>query len=295
MSGTRPPLDLDAVRARLASASGPEYWRGLEELSETEEFRDFLAHEFPENADPWGGSGVDRRRFLQLMSASLALAGLAACTRQPEEKIVPYIEQPEGLVPGKPLFFATALPWRGYAAPVIVESHMGRPTKIEGNPQHPAFPAGGTDVFMQASILNLYDPDRAQVVRHEGTIASWESFVSAIGPELDILRASGGAGLRLLTPPITSPTLAAQIGDLLAQFPGAVWHRWEPVSRDAALAGSVAAFGRPMAHRYRFDRARVIVSLDSDFLCGEPGSVRYAADFSSGRNRWEKPMPRIPG
>ena len=283
MSGTRPPLDLDAVRARLASASGPEYWRGLEELSETEEFRDFLAHEFPENADQWSGSGVDRRRFLQLMSASLALAGLAACTRQPEEKIVPYIEQPEGLVPGKPLFFATALPWRGYAAPVIVESHMGRPTKIEGNPQHPAFPGGGTDVFMQASILDLYDPDRAQVVRHEGTIASWEGFVSAIGPELDALRASGGGGLRLLTPPVTSPTLSAQIGSLLEQFPGSVWHRWEPVSRDAARAASLAAFGRPLAHRYRFDRARVIVSLDSDFLCGEPGSVRYAADFAGGR------------
>jgi molybdopterin-containing oxidoreductase family iron-sulfur binding subunit len=283
MSRTRPPLDLDAVRARLASASGPHYWRGLEELSETEEFRDFLAHEFPENADQWGGSGVDRRRFLQLMSASLALAGLAACTRQPEEKIVPYIEQPEGLVPGKPLFFATALPWRGHAAPVVVESHMGRPTKIEGNPQHPAFPGGGTDVFMQASILNLYDPDRAQVVRHEGTIASWESFVSAVGPELDALRASGGGGLRLLTPPVTSPTLSAQIKSLLEQFPGSVWHRWEPVSRDFARAASLAAFGQPLAHRYRFDRARVIVSLDSDFLCGEPGSVRYAADFAAGR------------
>jgi MoCo/4Fe-4S cofactor protein with predicted Tat translocation signal len=283
MSAGRPPLDLDAVRARLASSSGPEYWRGLEELAGTEEFRDFFAHEFPENADQWGGSGVDRRRFLQLMSASLALAGLAACTRQPQEKIVPYIEQPEDLVPGRPLFFATALPWRGYAAPVIVESHMGRPTKIEANREHPAFPGGGTDLFMQASILNLYDPDRAQVVRHEGTISSWESFVSATGPELERLRASGGSGFRLLTPPVTSPTLAAQIADLLRQFPGARWHRWEPVSRDAAHAGAIAAFGAPAAHRYRFDRARVIVSLDSDFLCGEPGSVRYAADFAGGR------------
>ena len=277
------PLDLDAARARLAAKSGPEYWRGLEELASTGEFRDFLAHEFPENADQWGGSGVDRRRFLQLMSASLALAGLAACTRQPEEKIVPYIDQPEDLVAGKPLFYASALSWRGYAAPVVVESHMGRPTKIEGNPEHPAFPAGGTDTFMQASILNLYDPDRAQVVKHEGTIASWEAFVAVTGPLLEMQKRAGGAGLRILTPPVTSPTLADQIRKLLAMYPSARWHRWEATSRDAVRAGAIAAFGRPTSLRYRLDRAKVIVALDSEFLCGEPASVRYAADFASGR------------
>ncbi len=279
----RPPLDLAAIRERLASASGPEYWRGLEEIAATDEFRDFLAHEFPENADQWGPDGVNRRRFLQLMSASLALAGLAACTRQPEEKIVPYIEQPEGLIPGKPLFFATALPWRGYAAPVLVESHMGRPTKIEGNPEHPAFPGGGTDIFMQASILNLYDPARAQVVKHAGAIASWERFVAAIDPVLQAQGASGGAGFRILTGAVTSPTLAAQMQDLLARYPKAGWHRWDAIPRDAVRSGAQAAFGSPAAFRYRLDRAEVILSLDGDFLAGDPGSVRYAADFASGR------------
>jgi len=283
MIGQRPPIDLDAVRARLSSARGPEYWRGLEEIAATEEFRDFLAHEFPENAEQWGADAVSRRRFLQLMSASLALAGLSACTRQPEEKIVPYIEQPEEIVPGRPLFFATALPWRGHAMPVLVESHMGRPTKIEGNPQHPSFPAGGTDAFMQASVLNLYDPDRAQVVTHAGTIASWEAFVAALGPVLAAQRASGGAGFRLLTGTVTSPTLGAQIQALLADFPSARWHRWDGIPSDASRAAARAAFGRDVAYRFRFDRARVVLSLDSDFLCGDPGSVRYAADFASGR------------
>jgi len=279
----RAPLDLDAIRARLADADGPAYWRGLEELSATDEFRDFLAHEFPENADQWGGDGVNRRRFLQLMSASFALAGLSACTRQPEEKIVPYIDQPEELVPGKPLFFATALSWRGYAVPVLVESHMGRPTKIEGNPQHPAFPAGGTDAFTQASILNLYDPARAQVVSHAGTIASWESLISALAPVLQAQAASGGAGFRILSGATTSPTLAAQMKDLLARFPQARWDRWDAIPRDAVRAGAQAAFGAPVAARYRFDRADAILSLDGDFLAGNPASVRYAADFASGR------------
>ncbi|HET9795511.1 MAG TPA: TAT-variant-translocated molybdopterin oxidoreductase [Thermoanaerobaculia bacterium] len=280
----RPPIDLDAVRAKLAASAGPEYWRGLEELAETPEFQDLLAHEFPENAEQWGADPVSRRRFLQLMSASLALAGLAACTRQPEEKIVPYIDQPEEIVPGKPLFFATAVPWRGYAMPVVVESHMGRPTKIEGNPGHPAVPAGGTDAFTQASILNLYDPDRAQVVKHAGTIASWESFVAALAPLLDAQRASRGAGFRLLTGTVTSPTLGAQIQALLSAMPAAKWHRWDGIPGDAARAGARSAFGRDVASRYRFDRARVVLSLDSDFLCGDPGSVRYAADFASGRH-----------
>jgi hypothetical protein len=151
------PLDLAQIREKLSGASGPKYWRSLEEIAETPEFQDFLRHEFPENADQWG-DGFSRRRFLQLMSASFALAGLSACTKQPDEKIVPYNEQPEAIVPGMPLYFATCLPWRGYARGVVVESHEGRPTKIEGNPQHPATPGGGTDAFMQASVLSLFDP-----------------------------------------------------------------------------------------------------------------------------------------
>lgn len=156
------PLDLAAIRDRLDTTRGPHYWRSLEELAATDEFREFLHREFPEQAADWPDP-VSRRRFLHLMGASLALAGLNACTRQPAEKIVPYVRAPEGLVPGKPLFFATAMPLGGFAHGVVVESHEGRPTNIEGNPKHPAS-LGATHAFTQASVLTLYDPDRSQVV-----------------------------------------------------------------------------------------------------------------------------------
>src|SRR5712691_126330 len=156
MSDERPAgtLDLGSLRRRMDGTRGRAYWKSLEELAETPAFLDFLHREFPEQAseftDPAG-----RRQFLTLMGASLALAGLTACTRQPEEKVVPYVKAPEDLVPGKPLFFATAVLDRGYAKGVLVESHMGRPTKIEGNPDHPAS-LGGTDALGQAAVLGLY-------------------------------------------------------------------------------------------------------------------------------------------
>jgi MoCo/4Fe-4S cofactor protein with predicted Tat translocation signal len=278
---TRPALDVDAIRERLAGESGPRYWRSLEEIAQTPEFRDFLAHEFPENADQWGDA-FNRRRFLQLMGASFALAGLSACARQPAESIVPYADAPEGLVAGRPLFFATMLPWRGHAIGVLAESHMGRPTKIEGNPDHPAS-LGSTDVFAQASILQLYDPERSRVVTRDGTIATWDELSSALATALEGERIRRGAGLRVLTGTVTSPTLAAQIRTLVSDFPGARWHRWEGVPRDNVRAGSRMAFGADLEPQYRFDRADVVVSLGGDFLAGEPGSIRWARDFSSLR------------
>lgn len=145
-----PPLDLASVRARLGAMRGQRYWRSLEELAETEAFQEFLHREFPHGASEWTDP-VGRRAFLRLMGASLALAGLGACTRQPAEKILPYVRAPEQVVPGKPLFFATAMTLGGIASGVLAESHMGRPTKIEGNPGHPAS-LGATDLFAQASI-----------------------------------------------------------------------------------------------------------------------------------------------
>ena len=179
-------IDLSAIRARLAGQKGPAFWRSLEEVAETPEFQAMLHREFPEGAseftDPAG-----RRDFLRLMGASIALAGAAACTRQPTEHIVPYVKAPEDLIPGKPLFFATAMPFAGTAVPVLVESHMGRPTKIEPNPEHP-FTRGGTDLFAQASILDLYDPDRSQTVMGKGEIRPWSELSLALderrgGPE----------------------------------------------------------------------------------------------------------------
>src|SRR3972149_10997506 len=164
-------MDFAAIRSRLAGAEGRMYWRSFGELADTPEFRQYLHREFPEQASEWNDPR-GRPQFLKLMSASLALAGVGACTKQPLEQIVPYVRQPEDMVPGRPLFFASALPFSGYAQPVLVESHMGRPTKIEGNPEHPAS-LGATDIFAQAAILGLYDPDRAQTLTNRGEVTPW--------------------------------------------------------------------------------------------------------------------------
>jgi len=168
--------DIEALRARLEGTRGREYWRSLEALSGTPEFKEFLHREFPQNASEWLDP-VGRRGFLKLMSASLALAGVSACTRQPAEELVPYVRQPEEIVPGKPLFYATAMPMNGVGMGLLVESHEGRPTKIEGNPDHPSS-RGATDLFAQASILGLYDPDRSQTLTHLGEIRTFTAFVT---------------------------------------------------------------------------------------------------------------------
>jgi molybdopterin-containing oxidoreductase family iron-sulfur binding subunit len=217
------------------------------------------------------------------MGASLALAGLSsACTRQPEEKIVPYVKMPEQVVPGRPLFYATAVLDRGYAKGVLVESHMGRPTKIEGNPEHPGS-LGGSDVFMQAELLNLYDPDRSQTIVNQGEIRAWGSFLAAMRSALEAQRAIGGAGLRILTGCVTSPTLHAQLEEILRELPKAKWHQWEPLGRDNARAGAVLAFGEPVETHYRFEKADVIVSLEADFLSLGPASLRDARAFARRR------------
>src|SRR5574341_1402813 len=282
-------LDLAAIRERLAGARGKLYWRSLEELAESEAFQEFLHREFPRHASEWVDP-VTRREFLRVMGASLALAGLGACTRQPDEKIVPYVRAPEEIVPGRPLFFATAMPLRGFANGVLVESHMGRPTKVEGNPEHPAS-LGATDAFAQAAVLGLYDPDRSQVIRNIGEIRPWKAFVDAIGVALDGQRERQGAGLRFLTETITSPTLAQQLSSLVQQLPRARWHQYEPVSRDNARAGALLAFGEAVEAQYRFENAEVIVSLDADFLACGPGSVRYTRDFT--RRRAQRTMNRL--
>ena len=203
-----PPRNLAAMRARLQTAQGAEYWRSLEELAGSQEFQEFLHREFPQQASEWQDA-MGRRRFLQLMGASLALAGVSACSRQPDEKIVPYVRAPRGgMVAGKPLYFATAMTLDGVALGVLAESYMGRPIKIEGNPQHPAS-LGATDAFAQASVLTLYDPDRAQAVTTQrGQISTWNAFLTVLHTALETQRLQDGAGLRLLTETVTSPTLA---------------------------------------------------------------------------------------
>jgi molybdopterin-containing oxidoreductase family iron-sulfur binding subunit len=274
-------MDLSAIRSRLAGSNGRLYWRSLGELADTPEFREYLHREFPEQASEWNDP-KGRRTFLKLMGASLALAGVGACTKQPPESIVPYVRQPEDVIPGRPLFFASAVTISGIAQPVLVESHMGRPTKIEGNPDHPAS-LGATDALTQAAVLDLYDPDRAQTLTYRSEVRPWGSFITSIQNGLNVQRTRRGAGLRFLTPPITSPTLGEIMANILRDLPQAKWHQYDAVTR-------------PVAHQtpgadpiYHFDRADVIVSLDADFLSCGPASVRYVRDFADRRRLTDAP------
>ncbi len=280
-------LDLDSVRAQIEAVAdqktGPEYWRSLEELAGSADFQEALHREFPKGASEWVDS-VSRRGFMKVMGASMALAGMTGCVKLPLEPIVPYVRQPEEVVPGRPMFYATAMTLGGYASPLLVESHLGRPTKIEGNEQHPAS-LGGTDIFAQASILGMYDPDRSQSVVSMGDQRSWQAVVDAIRGPLSAQKALQGAGIRILTPTISSPTLADQLRNFLKVYPQAKWHVYEPVNRDNVLEGAKMAFGQPVETRYDFEKADVIVSLDADFLyAGFPGNVRYIRDFAKRRN-----------
>ncbi len=270
----------------------PQYWRSLEELAMTEEFRVYVEDEFPNRTPDWNDP-ASRRRFLKLMGASIALAGASACTVQPKETIVPYVRQPEEFVPGESLYYATAMSIGGTATGLLVKSNLGRPTKIEGNPQHPAS-LGSTDAMMQASILSLYDPDRSKSVTHGGYVNTWENFATALSGARDVADLKKGAGFRILSGSVTSPTLGAQMQEFLTAFPAAKWHQYEPCGRHSVRAGSMAAFGQPYNTIYRFDRANVVVSLDADFLCaGMPGGVRYAHDYS-GRRRAAAENASIP-
>jgi MoCo/4Fe-4S cofactor protein with predicted Tat translocation signal len=273
-------VDLAAVRAKLEQENGKRFWQSLEQLAETKEYREFLENEFPNDTakDP---QGLNRREILKLAAASAALAGLSACTKLPTERIVPYVKAPEEIIAGKPLFYATSMPLAGVAAGLLVESHMGRPTKIEGNSEHPGS-LGGTDAFAQAATLGMYDPDRSQTIEHEGRISDWDRFVTAMGDAKSQL-SEGGAGLRILTDTVTSPSLAAQIRAVLAEFPQAKWHQYEQCGRDNSREGTRLAFGKIVNPVYRFDQAEVIVSLDADFVSAGAGHVRYAHDFASRR------------
>src|SRR5713101_556042 len=286
-----PPADAGGTDL---TSSGKSYWRSLEELADSPVFEEFVQREFPQQAEEWSDA-LERRTFLKLMGASLALAGLSGCVIQPPEKIVPYVKQPEEEVPGKCLYFATAFSLGGIATPLLARSNEGRPTKLEGNPDHPnnrnSDPndkgSSATDIFSQASILTLYDPDRSQTPLYRGETRPWSQFVaeirSAIDKENDGLKAKKGAGLRFLTETITSPTLAAQMKQILTDFPEAKWHQYEPVNRDNARAGAIMAFGEPVNTIYDFSKADRILSLGSDFLSAMPGSLRYARDHAAKR------------
>ena len=285
MSDQPKQLDLAAVRARLEAARGQAYWRSLEDLAASPGFKELLEREFPQQAIGWSADEDDvegRRNFLKLMGASLALGGMAACTRQPTEHIMPYVRQPEELIPGRPLFFATATTLNGVAQGVLAESHEGRPTKIEGNPDHPAS-LGACDAFSQASVLELYDPDRSQTVLFDGEVRAWGDFFGALRAALAEQTAKKGAGIRILTETITSPSVADQIRQIRLLYPSLKWHQWEPAGSHSARAGARLAFGQPVNTHYDLSQADVIVALDSDFLASGAANLRYARQFASRR------------
>src|SRR5882757_6569798 len=287
-------LTLAEVRAKLDGKTGKRFWKSLDELADTPEFNELMREEFPRQsgAGEWVDA-VSRRGFLKVMGASLALAGLAGCTKQPDEPIFPYVKQPEDLVLGKPMYFATAYPFPTGAIPVLVKSDSFRPIKVDGNPEHP-MSKGKSDAFTQATLLDLYDPDRSQHVLHRGEVSSWQKFQEEFTTAAK--RASGGQGIYFLSDTITSPTLAAQWKQVQAACPSAKLVQWEPVNQDGSRAASKAAFGSYTDAQYKLEEADVILSLDADFLGGiaHPGFLPLAAGYAE-RHRYEegKPMNRL--
>lgn len=266
------------ARRKLGDASGPRFWRALEELAGDPGFQRELEQALPQFS---AFAAMDRRRFLQLLGASLAFGGLAACSRPAAEQIVPWVTQPPGMLPDAPQFFATTLTYAGDVIGVLAESRMGRPTKIEGNRAHPAS-LGATGPLPQAAVLEVWDPDRSQVPLAHGRASSWDAFAA----ELASWRASAapdGSGWHVLSERIVSPTLRAQRDRWLAKFPASRWYEYAPMAPEHAEQGAMLAFGQALVPRYRFDQADVILSLEADFLGDMPGRVSYARAFADRR------------
>jgi molybdopterin-containing oxidoreductase family iron-sulfur binding subunit len=256
------------------------YWRSLEQIEERPEFRTFFEREFQEGASELP-EGITRRDMMMLLGASLSLAGLAGC-RRPAEEIVPYVTAPEEIVPGIPRQYATTMPFRRSAYGLIVESHEGRPTKIEGNPSHPST-MGASSSRIQASVLGLYDPDRSQSVRLRGTRKSWDEFVKAWEELAKAHAADGGAGLAVLSESFSSPTLARLVSELRARYPRLQWATYDAVSDENRLAGLRSATGRDLDVTLRLERAAVILALDADPLLTDPEMIRHTRGFAEGR------------
>ncbi len=258
-----------------------QYWRSLEGLADDPQAREFFEREFPEGASE-PPEGVNRRTMLGLLGATLSLAGLTAC-RRPAEKIVPFVEAPEDLLPGVPRHYATTMPFGTSAYGLIVESHEGRPTKVEGNPRHPAT-RGRSSSWMQASVYGLYDPDRGQAPRNAGQQADWDGFGAAWATLREGHAADGGAGLAVVSESYSSPSFHAAREAFRSAFPSARWAVYEPVSDENERGGIRAATGRDLRATYDFSKAKVVLSLDRDFLLGDPEATVHAAGFAAARD-----------
>jgi MoCo/4Fe-4S cofactor protein with predicted Tat translocation signal len=260
--------------------TGKKYWRSLDQLSQTSEFKDWLHREFPTNASEMT-DGTSRRNLLKLMAASLGLAGLTAC-RRPVEKVLPNVRGVEDYIPGRPFFYSTAMNLGGVATGLLVEVNDGRPTKIEGNPQHP-FSLGAANGYQQASVLGLYDPDRARNPRKDGQDTDWKTFDAFAKEQFEPAKLGQGDGLRFLSDRVNSPSLLSVKAAALAKYPKAKWIEYNAVSHDESEAGAQLAFGQPVITRHKFDKADVIVSLDDDFLGLDSSTVLPMKEFSRRR------------
>jgi MoCo/4Fe-4S cofactor protein with predicted Tat translocation signal len=262
-------------------AHGPRLWSGIEELSGEPGFQAWVDAEYPAAAE---FPATARREFLKLMGASFALAGLTGCEKSPFVAAIPYVYQPQEETPGIPRYYATAVTFDGYAQPVIATTWSGRPTKLDGNPEHPVT-QGRSDIFMQAAVLQLYDPDRAQGPTRHGEPVTWNDVLSSIGTLRAGWAETQGEGLRILTGPTTSPTLLRQFEALLQAFPKARIHVHEPVGTAARRDMTAAIYGQALELHYALDACDVVVSFDDDFLGPGPDQVRNARGWSAARRR----------
>ncbi|WP_148313917.1 TAT-variant-translocated molybdopterin oxidoreductase [Sorangium cellulosum] len=262
--------------AALDGKTGKAYWRSLADLLESPELREAAARELPGGE---GGPGaVSRRGWLKLLGASMALAGVSGCRSTPADKIVPYVTTPPEVTPGILRYYATSLELDGFATGILVENHEGRPTKVEGNPEHPAS-LGATGVYEQASVLGLYDQHRARAARRGATPAAWQAFIDQFGAA----RSDRGAGLRFVLRPTGSPLVLDLIGRVQARHPAARFTFYAPARSAHPARGAALAFGAPLQAQYDFRTADVILALDADFLASMPFSVPYARQFAERR------------
>jgi molybdopterin-containing oxidoreductase family iron-sulfur binding subunit len=277
-------MTLVQVRQELKGVKGKRYWRSVDELADTAEFQAAVEREFPSSAQEWVDP-VSRRGFMKLMGASMALAGLAGCTKQPDEPIYPYVKAPEDLILGKPMYFASAHPFVTGAVPLLVKSDQFRPIKVDGNPEHP-YNHGSSDPFTQGTLLELYDPDRSQHVTYRGETREWAEFAQAL--RLKVAGSKDGTGIYFLIATITSPTLARQWKAVQAAFPKATLVQYDPAIAGTALASGLTA-------QYSLADADVIVSLDADFLSGAayPGFHKLVGDYAARRKDPSKGMNRL--
>lgn len=276
------------------STKGKPYWRSLSELENSPEFEEFLHREFPEAASEFP-NGVSRRRWLQLMGASFALAGLSGCRYQ-VEKIAPLAVRPENRIPGKPQRYATSVELAGAVRHLLVTCRDGRPTKVEGNPDHP-YSRGASDAFSQASILDLYDPDRSSEPRQQSGgqtfTKTWEDFQRFASSHAEELKRTDGEGLCVLVEPTESVTLQERLAALKAAYPKAGVYQYASLSRENERAGSVLAFGEAYRTHYVLNNAKAIVCLDADLLSDHPASLRIARDYTAGRDPESGSMSRL--